>query len=95
MRSRGGWGEAVFYWLPNVQSHAGYGLETITNWNALDLGQLKRNRTAFANVIWNVTDWWRLGLEGTWRWTNYAPSLLFLYAYNRGPGVMASSELRF
>ncbi len=95
LRSRGGWGEAVFYWLPNVQSHAGYGLETITNWNALDLGQLKRNRTAFANVIWNVTDWWRLGLEGTWRWTNYAPSLLFLYAYNRGPGVMASSELRF
>lgn len=103
LRSRGGWGEAVAYLLPNVQAHGGFGMEAISNWDALPDLALKRNKTAFANIMWNVTDAWRLGLEGTYRWTNYNYVWLnhFLnpnavaFLGNQGLGGMASSEYRF
>jgi PiT family inorganic phosphate transporter len=43
----------------------------------------------FTTIMRNT--WWRVGLEGTWRWTDYvAPAIK-----NSGPGAMVSSEVRF
>ena len=96
LRSRGGWIEATWFWAQRVRSSVGYGVDDITNQAALQPGQMNRNRTMFANVKWDVTQWWRLGLEGTYRWTDYVgPIPNNMTPNNRGPGVMASSELRF
>lgn len=71
LRSRGGWGEAVTYLLPNLQAHGVFGMEAISNRGAVPDLALKRNKTAFGDIMWNITDAWRLGLERAYRWTNY------------------------
>jgi len=97
LKGYGGWAEVVYYWHPAVRSHAGYGIDMMRDRSALSSCvvapscQIISNQTAFANVLWDVNAWWRVGLEGTWRWTRYvAPALK-----NSGPGVMMSSEVRF
>ena len=97
LKGYGGWAEVVYYWHPAVRSHAGYGIDRMQDRSALSscvltpTCQIISNRTAFANVLWDVNTWWRVGLEGTWRWTDYvAPAIK-----NSGPGVMMSSEVRF
>ena len=97
LKGDGGWAEVVYYWHPAVRSHAGYGIDLMRDRSALSSCilapscQIASNRTAFANVLWDVNGWWRVGLEATWRWTNYvAPALS-----NSGPGAMMSSEIRF
>lgn len=96
LRSRGGWIEATWLWTERVRSSSGYGTDNITNKAVLQVGQISRNRTIFANTKWDVTQWLRLGLEGTYRWTDYVgPIPNNVAPNNRGPGVMASSEFRF
>ena len=96
LRSRGGWIEATWFWAQQVRSSVGYGVDDISNQAGLQIGQISRNRTMFANIKWDVTQWWRLGLEGTYRWTDYVgPIPNNIAPNNSGPGVMASTEFRF
>lgn len=87
--SHGGWGELVWYWSPTLHSHAGYGIDRARSAD-LPAGGLLRNRTVFANAIWDISRMTQVSIEGTWRRTDY----LGLPA-NSGVGLMLGSELRF
>ena len=87
--SHGGWGELVWYWSPALHSHAGYGIDRARSAD-LPAGGLLRNRTVFANAIWDISRMTQVSIEGTWRRTDY----LGLPA-NSGVGLMLGSELRF
>jgi hypothetical protein len=71
IRTAGGWGEVYFYFVPDkLHSHVGYGVDDPLD-RDVAVGQILRNRTAFANIIWDVSRAFRLGLEATWRKTAY------------------------
>jgi hypothetical protein len=76
VRSAGGWGEVYFYPCPEtlkVHSHLGYGIDDPLDSDAAP--GILRNRTWFANVIWDVTASLRVGLEATARQTAYPAGL--------------------
>ncbi len=87
--SRGGWGEAAWWWTPTLHSHAGYGIDRA---DAVDLAGsgIASNRTAFANLFWDPSPKTTLAIEGTYRRTVYANGL-----EADGFAIMLSSELRF
>lgn len=87
--SRGGWGEAAWWWTPTVHSHAGFGIDRA---DAADLAGsgIASNRTAFVNLFWDPSPKTTLAIEGTWRRTVYATGL-----DADGFALMFSSELRF
>jgi hypothetical protein len=53
-----------------VHTHWGYGIDNPDDGD-LALGQVSRNDTVFANLIWDVTKSFRLGREFTYRETEY------------------------
>lgn len=89
IRTRGAWGEVYYYLTPCLHTHLGAGID-----NPLDEdlagAQIQRNRTAFSNVIWDVTRQFRLGLEVTWRETNYR-----LLPDNEGYGLQTQAQWAF
>jgi hypothetical protein len=87
--SRGGWGEAAWWWTPTLHSHAGYGIDRA---DATDLAGsgIASNRTAFVNLFWDPSPRTTLALEGTYRRTVYAGG-----SDADGFALMLSSELRF
>lgn len=87
--SRGGWGEAAWYWTPTLHSHLGFGLDR-ANSDQVPTGGFTRNRTAFLNLFWDPSRLTTLAIEGTWRRTDYAGLGDF-----SGWSLMLSSELRF
>jgi hypothetical protein len=64
----GGWGQLHAYLGEKVRLAVGFGVD-----QAIKPGRfgLKLNETAFANVIWDVSDSLQLGLEGNYRLTTY------------------------
>jgi hypothetical protein len=56
----------------------------------LALGQISRNDTLFANLIWDVTKFFRLGLEVTYRQTDYVVLL-----NNNGFTVQTQVQFKF
>jgi hypothetical protein len=71
IHSAGGWGEFYFYYVPDkLHSHLGYGVDDPLDRDVAP-GQIVRNRTVFANIIWDVSRALRLGFEATWRKTAY------------------------
>lgn len=71
IHSAGGWGEAYFYYVPQkLHSHLGYGIDDPLDRDVAP-DQIVRNRTYFANIIWDVSRAFRLGFEATWRKTAY------------------------
>jgi len=58
------------------------------------VGTIGRNETAYGNIIWSVTPWWRLSAEGTWRKTGYLLPTKSLLS-NDGFGLNLAAELRF
>ena len=71
VRGAGGWAEACFHLSPDkLHTHVGGGID---NPDASDvaLGQLIRNETIFANLIQDVTTYFRVGGEVTYRDTVY------------------------
>jgi hypothetical protein len=71
IHSAGGWGEFYFYYVPQkLHSHLGYGIDDPLDRDVAP-GQIVRNRTYFANIIWDLSRAMRLGLEATWRKTAY------------------------
>jgi hypothetical protein len=70
IRSSGGFGEVFLYWTPCLHSHIGYGIDNPVDRDIAVGGRL-RNSTIFANVLWDLNPTFRIGLEFTWRETEY------------------------
>lgn len=87
--SRGGWGEAAWWWTPTLHSHAGYGIDRADVADLAGTG-IASNRTAFANLFWDPSPKTTLAIETTWRRTVYASGL-----DSEGFALMLSSEQRF
>ena len=87
--SRGGWGEAAWYWSPTMHSHLGFGLDR-ANAEQVPTGGFTSNRTGFLNLFWDPSRLTTLAIEGTWRRTGYSGLGEF-----SGWSLMLSSELRF
>ncbi len=67
----GAWGELYFYLLPEVlHTHIGYGIDDPLDRDLAPL-QIVRNETYFANLIWDVTRYFRVAWEFTYRETSY------------------------
>ncbi len=75
IRSAGGFGEVYYYWIPEtLHTHIGYGIDDPVDADLAALQPL-RNETYFANLLWDVTKAFRLGLEVSYRETSYSPAL--------------------
>lgn len=71
IRSSGAWGEVYYYLVPEkLHMHVGYGIDDPRNQDVAS-GQRTRNDTYFANLIWDVTKGFRIGIEFAWRETTY------------------------
>jgi len=93
VKGSGGWGEASWVWRQGLQSNFGYGLDR-PDTDTISVGSIGRNETAYGNIIWSVTPWWRLSAEGTWRKTGYLLPTKSLLS-NDGFGLNLAAELRF
>jgi len=84
IRSTGGWMETYYYWTPCLHSHIGYGIDDPNDNDistaALALGRTY-NSTIYSNLLWDLNNVFRIGVEFTWRQTNYA-----VLPDNEGPG---------
>ena len=89
VRSEGGWGELAWWWRPSLHSHLGYGRDRAWATGSAQPA-LRVNETAFANLYWDPSPMTTLGLEATWRRTEYEGDI-----DNEGLALMLSSELRF
>jgi hypothetical protein len=87
--SIGGWFELYYYLLPQLHTHVGYGIDSPQKTD-LAAGQVSRNDTLFANLIWDATKTLRLGLEGTYRQTDYVTLL-----NNQGFTVQTQVQWKF
>jgi hypothetical protein len=73
IRAIGGWCELWFYWTSNVHSHVGYGIDDPNNQDLgfTATGRRTLNQFLFANVWYDVTPLFDIGLEvSAWR-TDY------------------------
>jgi hypothetical protein len=85
----GGWLEVYCYLTPCLHTHWGYGIDDPRN-DDLALPQIARNETVWANLLWDVTRSLRLGLEITFRETDY-----LLFSDNDGVGLHAQMQWKF
>jgi hypothetical protein len=85
VRSSGAWFEVFVYWTPCLHNHVGYGIDDpidrdvgsgphSNNPNEFFFARL-RNETIFCNLLWDVTQSFRVGFEFTWRETTYRTGL--------------------
>jgi hypothetical protein len=90
VRSTGGWCEVYYYICPEVlHTHFGYGIDDPLN-SDLAQGQRLRNETYFSNLIWDVTQAFRLAGEFTYRKTSYLG-----LPNNHGVGFQSQVQWRF
>ena len=66
----GGWGEVYYYLNPCLHTHVGVGMDDPLDGD-LFLTQIARNRTVFANLIWDVNSTFRVAAELAYRKTDY------------------------
>jgi hypothetical protein len=90
IHTAGGWAEVYYYLCPEkLHAHIGYGIDDPLD-RDLALLQPVRNRTVFANLIWDVTKYVRVGGEVTFRKTAYT-----LVGNNDGVGFHAQMQWKF
>jgi hypothetical protein len=89
IRDSGGWFEAYYYITPCLHSHFGLAVDNPLN-RDLATNQISLNETVFANLLWDATAQLRLGLELTWRKTNYID-----LSNNEGVGVQTQVQWSF
>ena len=90
IRSSGGWGEFYYYLVPEkLHMHFGYGIDDPRDQD-LAPGQRSRNETFFANLIWDATKGFRVGLEVAWRETEYR-----LLSRNEGVSIQTVIQWSF
>jgi hypothetical protein len=70
IHATGGWMEVYYYFTPCLHTHWGLGADDPLD-RDLSRTQIAYNKTLFANLIWDVTQSFRLGFELTYRKTNY------------------------
>jgi hypothetical protein len=70
IHASGGWGEVALAWSDTAHSTFGYGLDR-PNRDQLVPGDKALNETVWGNIFWRAAPWLQLGLEGTWRRTQY------------------------
>jgi hypothetical protein len=79
IRSTGGWLETFVYWTPCLHSHFGYGIDDPRDGDvpvtAAFLGRTE-NSTVYSNLIWDVTESFRVAFEVSWRETLYRNPLV-------------------
>jgi len=68
--SHGGWLEATLVLTPHLRMNAGYGIDQPDRDDLL-AGQVARNQTAYLNLFSSITPAFTIGLEQTWRRTDY------------------------
>jgi hypothetical protein len=90
VHTTGGWLELYYYICPDrLHTHVGYGIDDPLD-RDLALGQPVRNETYFANLIWEVTKYFRVAGEITYRKTAYT-----LVPNNEGFGFQTQVQLKF
>jgi hypothetical protein len=88
VRSTGGWVEVYYYLCPDkLHTHIGYGIDNPVDAD-LAFGQVTRNQTVFANLIWDVTKHFRAAVEVTYRRTEYK-------GLNNNDGVGVHTQVQF
>jgi hypothetical protein len=93
LHSTGGWGEVYYYCTPCLHTHWGVGVDNPAD-SELFFGQISKNRTCFANLIWDVNQSFRIAGEVTYRKTNYAgPG--FVIRDNDGIGLQGQVQWKF
>lgn len=79
IKSTGGWGEFFVFWTPCLHSHFGYGIDDPRDADvpttAALLGRVA-NETIFGNIIWDVTESFRVAFEVTHRETSFRSPLV-------------------
>ncbi|MEZ6071563.1 MAG: hypothetical protein R3C10_15185 [Pirellulales bacterium] len=74
VRTSGGWMEIFVFWTPCVHNHVGYGIDDPLDADipvsAAAFGRV-RNDVIYANLLWDVSQAFRVGFEVTWRETHY------------------------
>ena len=74
LRSTGGWCELFAYWTPRLHSHVGFGIDDPIDSdvpNAAGLLGRVSNSTAFGNVIFDVSEAFRVAFEVSGRETRF------------------------
>jgi hypothetical protein len=90
VHTTGGWVELYYYICPDrLHTHVGYGIDDPLD-RDLAPGQPIRNDTWFANLIWDVTSYFRLAGEIEYRKTAYT-----LVPNNQGLGFQTQVQLKF
>lgn len=96
IESFGGWGEVYYQINKCTRMHVGYGVDDPRNADLgfvsdLDVGQISYNEVGWCNVMWDVTEFFQLALELSYRSTEFIdPS-----AANEGGLVHFASTLKF
>lgn len=81
IRSRGGWIDLWYDWLPRLHTHAGYGIDDpvdddVTGVTGVTTGGRIYNHFLFGNIIFDITPKFLIGLEATsWKtlWKENSP----------------------
>jgi len=89
IRTNGGWAEVYYYLTPCLHTHWGYGVDDPLDQD-LAPGQISYNDTIFSNLLWDVTQSFRLGFEFTYRETEY-----ITLAGNDGVGLHGQAQWKF
>ena len=90
VHAAGGWIELYYYICPQkLHTHVGYGLDDPLD-RDLAPGQPVRNDTFFANLIWDVSKYFRVAEEFTYRKTSYT-----VVPNNNGFGFQTQVQLKF
>lgn len=89
LRATGGWAEVYCYLTPRLHTHWGYGVDDPLD-RDLAAGQVRYNDTIFANVLWDVTQSFRLGFEFTYRESEYVA-----LPGNEGFGLHSQMQWKF
>jgi hypothetical protein len=93
VHASGGWGEVALAWSGKAYSTFGYGLDSPDR-NQLVPGDKTRNETVWGNIVWRAAPWLRLGIEGTWRRTQYLLPGDGLLS-NDGFGMLMTTSFRY
>jgi hypothetical protein len=93
VHASGGWGEVALAWTNTAHSTFGYGLDSPDR-DQLVPGEKARNETVWGNIFWRAAPWLQLGLEGTWRRTQYLLPTDGLLS-NDGFGMLMTTSFRY
>lgn len=93
VHASGGWGEVALAWSGTARSTFGYGLDSPDR-DQLVPGDKARNETLWGNVFWRAAPWLQLGLEGSWRRTQYLLPGGGLLS-NDGFGMLMTTSFRY